>query len=138
LNTTDETGLLRRKNGYEESSSSEDESEDVPSTSRSRRQGGQGSRAPPVARRRDTDMSVDDDPCRVKKRTFFSSSGLNPAKSKSRSNGHHIANGHTHANGNGRLDSNGRIKDHMSMTMGGITEWSLGMSQAVAASPSSP
>ena len=67
-------------------------------------------------------MSVDDDPCRVKKRTFFSSSGT---KSKSRT---------VDVNGN----INGKIKDQMSMTvgLGGVQEWSLGMSASVAASPS--
>ena len=114
---------MRRRNGYESASSSEDESEDVPSATRSRRQGGQGSRAPPIARRRDTDMSVDDDPCRVKKRTFFSSSGSSKSK---RPNG----------NVNGNINS--RIKDQMSMSMGlgagGITEWSLGMSASAAPS----
>jgi hypothetical protein len=118
-----ESGMLRRKNGYDSSTSSEDESEDVPSAPRSRRQGGLGSRAPPSARRRDTDMSVDDDPCRVKKRTFFSSSGLNSSKgSKSR------------MNGNGLLDA--RIKDQISMSMGGIQEWSLAMGTSAPASPS--
>jgi len=70
-------------------------------------------------------MSVDDDPCRVKKRTFFSSSGLSKSKRPS-------------GNINGNI--NNMIKDQMSMSMGlgagGITEWSLGMSASVAASPS--
>lgn len=70
--------MLRRKQGYESDSSDDDDLEDLPSASRSRRQGGRSARAPPAARRRDINMDVDeddDDPCRAKKRTFFSSKG---------------------------------------------------------------
>lgn len=70
--------MIRRKQGYDSESSDDDDLEDVPSASRSRRQGGRGARAPPTAKRRDIDMEVDeddDDPCRAKKRTFFSSKG---------------------------------------------------------------
>lgn len=70
--------LWRRKQGYASASSDDEELEDVPSASRSRRQGGRSARPPPGAKRRDVDMDIDedeDDPCRVKKRTFFSSKG---------------------------------------------------------------
>jgi histone deacetylase 1/2 len=70
--------LLRRRNGYTTESSDDEDLEDVPSASRSRRQGGRSARPAPAAKRRDVDMEIDeddDDPCRVKKRTFFSSKG---------------------------------------------------------------
>lgn len=73
--------LWRRKNGYASASSDDEDLEDIPSASRSRRQGGRSARAPPAAKRRDIDMEIEedeDDPCRVKKRTFFSSKGGRP------------------------------------------------------------
>jgi hypothetical protein len=130
--------LLRRKNGYDSGSSSEDESDDVPSGSRSRRQGGLGARAAPSARRRDTDMDIDDDddPCRAKKRTFFSSGA--PGRPTVQNTINSSALSRLLANGNGNGNGNGF--KHGIVGIGGIAEWDVssngGPSRGV--SPASP
>jgi len=80
----------------------------------------------------------DDDPCRAKKRTFFSSSGpARPTLPKSLVNGH----ANSSSNGFGRLNGNGVGNGFKSniIGIGGITEWDVssnGPSRAV--SPASP